>query len=66
MHGVDGLQWAHHDSEFDDFAFVVTSDDVDTVAVFALNSGFEFEHCGVSVENFLGVAKFGCVVFRFV
>jgi hypothetical protein len=59
MHSVDGLQWAHHYSEFNDLAFVVTSDDVDAVAVFAFDSGFKFENCGVSVKHFFGVSKFG-------
>jgi hypothetical protein len=56
---VDGLQWAHHHSELNDFAFVIARNDVDAVAIFALNSGFKFENCGVSVEHFFGVSKLG-------
>ena len=59
MHSVDGLQWAHHHSEFNDLAFVVTSDDVDAVAVLAFDSCFKFQYCGVSVEHFFCVPKFG-------
>ncbi len=59
MHGIDGLQWAHHHSELDDFAFVITRNDVDAVAIFAFNRRFKFQYCGVSVEHLFGVAKFG-------
>ena len=58
MHGIDGLQWAHHDSEFNDFAFVIARDDVDAVAVLAFNCCFKFQYRGVSVEHFFCIAKF--------